>query len=82
MQTQNVLIVAAVRFATGVHREACKALRDVFAPYMVMDSYGSFQQCYTTAEALEWLPYMASSVVVTTRSGRIIARRKQGLAIA
>jgi len=33
-----------------------RALRSTFAPYLVLDCYGTSQRCWTKREALEWLP--------------------------
>lgn len=55
-----------------------RALKQAFARYVVVDSYSTLQDCWTLAEAMEWLPACSPEVyVVDAYSGRVVVARKQ-----
>jgi hypothetical protein len=58
-------------------RNADKALRIRFAPYVALDGFGTFQMCYTEAGAREWLPALSPDGRILL-GGRTIARRNHG----
>lgn len=49
-----------------------KAVRSHFAQYIVWDSCGTVQECFTMREAMEWLPACAGDAAIINRATRII----------
>lgn len=79
MQTRHPLAIALVQSFTLAHRTAkriaLRATRELLAPYAVIDCFGTYQLCYTTAEALEWLPACSANARIINRRGKVVARR-------
>jgi len=56
-----------------------RALAIKFAPFVVMDNYGTRQYAWTMLGAYEWLSFCSDAVViVNTYNKSVILRRKQG----
>ena len=65
------IYVQAIRKTTRRQaRSVAGKLRNVFAPYLVQDDYGTHRRCWTRSEAESWIPYCsARSRVVNLLSG-------------
>lgn len=39
-------------------------LRDYFAPYVIMDNYGTYKLCWSMKEAETWMPYCGNECFI------------------
>lgn len=76
---KNSLISKLVASVRPAARKAVKAIDTHitfnFAPFVVLDSYGTKQYCWSIASANEWLVYCADDAVVVDRVNKKLVCR-------
>lgn len=64
------------RQARKASRKASKIARIIFAPYVVVDSYGTVQCEWTLAGAISWIEFASPHVMIWHRwNGALVASR-------
>jgi hypothetical protein len=74
---------AARKWVGAKARAADKAMRERFARFLVVDTYGTCQLAYTMRGAMEWLPYCSPDArIVCAETGALLRQRVEHLEAA
>ncbi len=64
--------------ASKLGRKVAKITKLAFAPYVVMDDYGTVQCEWTLVGAASWIRFCSHDMLIWNRwSGKMVAARKQ-----